>query len=245
MNVIKERLTQREMDCLKIVICDDSVSYSLFLQKQCAQVLGEMELEADFLLIHELGELKKIIENDEPDILFLDIMIGEQSSIDFLTRNKLDTPKRVVIMTSFPEEAYNISKIDNALFMVKSRTEKDYLKELLEKLISRADFSVRLDVRSDGVDYIIKTADIIYIESLGNYLMIFLKDKTLKTRGTISGFYKRLPHCFLRIHKSYIVNMDCVARCSPHKFDMINGTSIFVNPKKYAELKNKFDRYIG
>lgn len=230
---------------IKILICDDNTAYSLLLKRELLEILSELRQNAEFILIQEFEQLKRQIENNVIDIIFLDIVIDNLSSIDYLTQNKLTVPGKIIIMTSYPEEAYNLSKIDNALFMVKSRTYKDYLRELLLKALNTQKVPSILAVKSEGKNLIIKTADIIYIESVRNNLLIHLKSKTIKTRSTIIGFYKNLPFNFLRIHKSYIINMDTVTETSPYSFVLNDGTSIQVNPKKYAELKTKYKKYIA
>ncbi|GAA4826158.1 hypothetical protein GCM10023331_08450 [Algivirga pacifica] len=64
-----------------------------------------------------------------------------------------------------------------------------------------------LNIRSNRKNYRITPEDIIYVESLSDYIHIHLKDdSTLKTHEKISHFHKQLPASFLRIHRSFIVN---------------------------------------
>jgi len=64
-------------------------------------------------------------------------------------------------------------------------------------------------VRSERKNTIILFDNIEYIESLGNYIKIFTSsDKTIVSKEKISSIVERLPECFLRIHRSYIVNRN-------------------------------------
>jgi DNA-binding LytR/AlgR family response regulator len=53
--------------------------------------------------------------------------------------------------------------------------------------------------------------EILYIESLADYIKIHLRDKTIITRETISSIEAKLPqHDFLRVHRSFIVAVNAI-----------------------------------
>lgn len=232
---------------MNIVICDDINSYALFLKKSLTEILNNMSIEAEFTLISELSDLETHLNNTDADLIFLDIMFKNESSINWWLKNFNSKNINVIFMTSYPEEAYNISEVDNALFMVKSRTDSEQLKRLILKSFShianRASNPIAIKVKSSV--YTVKTNDIIFIESYGNSIIIHLENKTLKTRSTISGFLKKLPFNFIRIHKSYIVNMNYVIRTEPYKFLLKNDITIAVNPRKFTDLEQKYQQYIS
>ncbi|NBC64296.1 MAG: hypothetical protein GVY07_01365 [Bacteroidetes bacterium] len=63
-----------------------------------------------------------------------------------------------------------------------------------------------ITVRADRKNHQIKLDDIIYLESLSDYVKIHFNNQTLTTRETISSFEENLPETFVRIHRSYIIN---------------------------------------
>ncbi|MDZ7719608.1 MAG: LytTR family transcriptional regulator DNA-binding domain-containing protein [Balneolaceae bacterium] len=68
-----------------------------------------------------------------------------------------------------------------------------------------------ITIRADRKNHQIKLDDIIYLESLSDYVKLHTSDQTLTTRETISSFEKTLPETFIRIHRSYIVNQEHVS----------------------------------
>jgi two-component system, LytTR family, response regulator LytT len=74
-----------------------------------------------------------------------------------------------------------------------------------EKESLKTDF---ITVKSDRANQQIKLKDILYIESLSDYVNIHTSKKSVATRATISSFEKSLPETFLRIHRSFIVNRE-------------------------------------
>ena len=65
-----------------------------------------------------------------------------------------------------------------------------------------------IEMKADKRTYRLRTSDILYLESLGNYVTYHLKDKRLISYTSLSECASRLPANFLRVHKSYIVNRE-------------------------------------
>lgn len=63
-----------------------------------------------------------------------------------------------------------------------------------------------ITVRADRASHQVKLDDIIYLESLSDYVKLHIGDQSLTTRETISSFERSLPETFIRIHRSYIIN---------------------------------------
>ena len=65
-----------------------------------------------------------------------------------------------------------------------------------------------IELKADKRTYRLRTSDILYLESLGNYVTCHLKDKRLISYTSLNECANRLPGNFMRIHKSYIVNRE-------------------------------------
>lgn len=96
---------------------------------------------------------------------------------------------------------------------------------LLYKRVRNNEFKVRqlmkekealktefITVRADRKNHQVKLDDIIYLESLNDYVKIHTTEQTITTRETISSFEESLPETFVRIHRSYIVNQDYIEK---------------------------------
>ena len=71
-----------------------------------------------------------------------------------------------------------------------------------------------ITVRADRSNHQIKLNELIYLESLSDYVKIHYNDQSLTTRDTISSFEENLPETFVRIHRSYIVNLNYITEFS-------------------------------
>jgi two-component system LytT family response regulator len=74
----------------------------------------------------------------------------------------------------------------------------------------------RIALKDQGRVRLIDVAEVLYIESEGNYVLFHLKQGTLMIRDTMTRIEQRLkPHGFVRIHRSVIVNRDAVSEFHP------------------------------
>jgi len=91
---------------------------------------------------------------------------------------------------------------ENEVRLNKLKDEKDALKTSF------------ITVRADRSNHQIKLDELIYLESLSDYVKIYFNEQSLTTRDTISSFEESLPETFIRIHRSYIVNLDYITEFS-------------------------------
>ena len=63
--------------------------------------------------------------------------------------------------------------------------------------------------------------------------------------STLKDFSKNLPVNFLKVHKSFIVNMNHITAFKPHKFIVSNSREIPVPMKKYAKITEQYTHYIN
>ncbi|PWN07546.1 LytR/AlgR family response regulator transcription factor [Rhodohalobacter mucosus] len=64
--------------------------------------------------------------------------------------------------------------------------------------------------------------EILYLESFGDYVKIHTRDRVVTTRKNISDLDESLPYSFIRIHRSFIVNRDCIERYSSSEVHVNN-----------------------
>jgi two-component system LytT family response regulator len=79
-----------------------------------------------------------------------------------------------------------------------------------------ADFLRRIAVRQDNRFLVVKTEEITWIDSAANYVQLHVLDKTFLLRITMNELEAKLdPDIFVRVHRTTIVNLDCVLEITP------------------------------
>lgn len=182
------------------------------------------------------------------DLIFLDINMPELTGFDFI--KTLTNPPAIILTTAYSThalESYNFGVVDYLLkpiefsrflkaidrfFSLKSPMQTEAEKPLLQ---SEASITVKVD--SEMID--VPLAEIIYTQSLGNYVKLVTTQKKYLCSITTTDIEKRLPHNrFMRIHKSHIISLERIEKFLFTSV-MMNGVELPVGITYRRKLEEK------
>jgi DNA-binding LytR/AlgR family response regulator len=148
------------------------------------------------------------IKKQKVDLIFLDISMPFISGIDFI--KTLQNPPEIILTTAYKEfaiESYELNVLD---YLLKPISFERFLKainklenktsEVMKPVINHSENDVFIYVKSEKKNVKILLKEILFIESLKDYIKIHLPNKTIITQVQISAIEQRLPDNFLRIH---------------------------------------------
>ena len=180
-------------------------------------------------------EAFEVLKTTDVDIIFLDIQMPHITGIDFL--RTLKNPPKAILTTAYRQYALDGFELDVIDYLLKPISFQRFLKAMNRyfesvSLKMQNDTSHNSDarerfiyVKSDKKNHKIFLTDILFIESLKDYILIRTKERKIISKIPISHFGKQLPiPDFIRIHKSYIVSID--------KIDSFNNEIIDVAGKE-------------
>lgn len=179
------------------------------------------------------------------DLIFLDIEMPEISGLDFL--RSLANPPKVIIISAhrtYAIEGFDLNVIDYLLKPVaidrfKLAIEKYENNKIANHLDIKNVMGDYLFIRADRKHYKIDFTEILFIESQADYLIIHSNhQKTWKTKETLSSIENKLPSSFVRIHRSYIVNMEHVKAINRELVEI--GNEELPVSKSFREVITKF-----
>jgi DNA-binding LytR/AlgR family response regulator len=164
-------------------------------------------------------EALEIISKSQIDLVLLDINMPEISGLTLA--RVIDKKTKVIFTTAYREYAVDGFDIQAVDYLLKPISFDRFLKAI-NKFFDLPEFSIGKDpvvleqsktdfifVRSERKMVKINFDEILYVESLSDYIKIFTKGKTVITRETISNMEAKLPNSrFLRIHRSFLVGID-------------------------------------
>ncbi len=173
-------------------------------------------------------EARQFLENDTVDAIFCDINMPDLNGMDFV--KSLTTPPLIVFTTAYAEYAVEGFKVAAVDYLLKPFGLQDFQRaanRLQERLAPPSSLHSTLSSENANVvflksDYrIIKVAinDIRYIEAMSEYLKVHLRNeqKPITTLLSMKKIEERLPHNFMRIHRSYIVNLDDIREVNKNR----------------------------
>jgi len=221
------------MKKLTCIIVDDEPVARKILQEFVEKV-PFMDLQGKFENAAKAGTY---LQSNETDLMFLDIEMPKVSGLQFLQNNEIKP--LVIITTAFPQyalEGYELDIIDYLLkpfafsrFQKAVQKAKEYYE--LKNTTSANLFSDYIFVKSEKRIEKIELKDILYIESLGNYVTIHVDNKKFIAYLTLKSLEGQLPaHEFIKIHQSFLV------ACS--KITAIEGNEIKLNSRSLPISRN-------
>lgn len=180
-------------------------------------------------------EAFQVINSHEVDLIFLDINMPEISGLSFAKAISKST--KVIFTTAYREYAvdgFDLQAVDYLLkpisFERLLQAVNKYLGEIPQEVhpteSHQSEKNDSIFVRADRKMIKVTFSEISYIESLSDYVKIFLKDRTIVTRETISNIEAKLPkNDFIRVHRSFIVAFSGIESFTK-EFVEVNGKVI-------------------
>src|SRR5687768_9974452 len=199
---------------LKCIIVDDEPLAIEILEAYVGKV-DQLQLVSTF---RNAVSAFTFLQEHPVDLIFLDIQMPKLSGIDFL--KTLKDPPKVIFTTAFRDYAIQGFELEIVDYLLKPIPFDRFLKAVAKVLHqpSAPPTSVsKQEIASDNYVYfkvdkkMIKTkmADVLYIESIKDYVKVKTPDKEIVTQQKISYLEESLPReQFLRIHRSFIVNLE-------------------------------------
>lgn len=174
-------------------------------------------------------EAVEILKKTDVDLIFLDIQMPHLTGIEFL--EALENKPLTILTTAYSEYAMEGFRLQVVDYLLKPITFKRFFQAALK---AKEVFELKSHVYNENVnvyvrqgDSFVKIAwtDILYVESMQNYLKLHFNDKTLIIHQTMTSLEEMLPKdSFFRIHKSFLVNIAHI--------ETINGGRIFVDNRE-------------
>lgn len=197
------------MKPLKCIIVDDDPLSREALRNSIGRHSG-LRLEGSY---HNALEAKMALTKKDLDLVFLDVEMPEMTGFELL--NSYKNIPQVIMVTSNKSHAFEAFRYDVTDFISKPIDHARF-EQAVERVLKYAqNMPQRVEehnivVKSDGVLVKLNAGEIDYVEAMGDYIKVVLADSNYVVHSTMKAFITQLPDSFLRVHKSYIVNLDKV-----------------------------------
>ena len=226
---------------LRILICDDHDMFTRKLRGDIRALLpGTKANIRAFTALEDIPE--SVLEGC--DLAFLDIdFAGKQyTGLDIASKLRRSRPDAVIIfVTNYIEYAPEGYEVGAFRYILKSELERKlpmYLQQALERLESGREV---LKLRVNGELVTIPLPQIRYIESSQHTVIVHTSAREHTAYASLSELEEQLePKGFLRIHKSYLVNMAHLKKYQSQQAVLSDGTVLRVSARSYGAQKEKY-----
>jgi len=218
------------MQKTRCIIVDDEPDAIKLIRKYCQQIDG-LEVVAEFT-----NSLKAMsyISTQSIDLLFLDIEMPNLSGIKLI--KSLAISPKVIITTAYRKYALEGFELEVIDYLLKPITFERFLKAInkyntfyshkaiaYEPVKEQNDFVILKDGKKFHRVYF---SDILYVEGMNEYIKVHLPDNYLTLKRSLTSLENILPvNLFVRIHRSYIVNIPYITS--------FTSSNVLLNKKEF------------
>lgn len=245
------------------LIVEDEKKARNFLKNLISSECEELEIVAE---AETVSEALDKVNRFKPDIIFLDIQLGKERSLDMLqSMNYAD--HKIIFITAYEEyaiDAFRFSAVDyilkpinpdlliSSIHSVIQKLEEEDIKNNLDVLVHNLSEGDRknkkLVLSTMDMVHLVELKDIVWCESEVNYTRFYLTNGTkLLISKTLKEYEAQLTsHGFMRVHKSYLVNLDHLSAFNKKEggfLIMSDGAQVPVAVRKKEEFMKIFDRW--
>ncbi|MBQ4414046.1 MAG: response regulator transcription factor [Prevotella sp.] len=195
-------------------------------------------------------EARKFLENDTVDAIFCDINMPDLNGMDFV--KSLAVPPLIVFTTAYSEYAVEGFKVNAVDYLLKpfglqdlqraANRIKDRLTESVAAAKPATDSDDSLFLKTDYRIVKVSIPDIRYVEAMSEYLKVWIEGeaKPIITLLSMKKMQEHLPNNFMRIHRSYIINLN--------KIQEVNKNRVIMDTDTYLPIgdlyKDAFQAYL-
>ena len=237
----------------KVIIIDDE-PLARSIVKEFISKHPDLEIVAE---CNNGFEGAKSIEKHQPDLIFLDIQMPKINGFEML--EIIDENPAVIFTTAFDEyaikafETYAIDyllkpftqdRFDRSIDKWKKNNTPIKASDVSSTPNKQPDEQLRIVVKDGGNIKIIPTEDVLYIEAYDDYVKIHTEGKYHLKKKTMSYYENTLnSKNFIRIHRSYIININVLTRIesfekNSYRATLTNGEALPISRTAYSGLKS-------
>lgn len=214
---------------LRCIIVDDEPVARKILQEFTEQV-PYLELAGKF---ENALKAETFLQDNRVDIMFLDIEMPKLTGLQYLKAHNVQP--LVILTTAFPQYALEGYELDVIDYLLKPIAFTRFLKavqkarefaELKNNATPQDDNASFIFVRSDKRIEKVELEDILYVESLGNYVTICTEHKKIIAYLTLKSIESQLPSAqFIKIHQSFVVSLSRISAIEGNQV-LLKNTSL-------------------
>jgi len=241
---------------VRVAVCDEMLAHTdgilALLEDFRNEKKGLMTL--DFKVFKSGGQLIESIDSGERfDIFLLEIAVPDVDGIALAKHIRtFDKNVPIVFLTKSKHYALDAFKVSAYQYMQKPILKKNFF-PLLEKLIAlyQLDSDTMFLISAPGRKIVVNYSNVIVVEHSGRILRFhmhsgdILESKTIRTTfgNAVSNILD--DRRFLRVHQSFVINMNYILELRSKVFLMKNGMEVPIPRPKYASIKRIFLRYLA
>lgn len=231
----------------KILICEDEPAFLEGLKKEIAILFEQEKKQCEFICCGSGAELEEEIKHQTPDLMFMDICLGDRDGMQLVEEYRKQAGKQVpVVFVSSMEDRVLEGYEVNALAFLYKRNYRDRLEKTIQRFFREYGEPERITIQGGGQITVLDLREIYYLEADGRKTLVHTETDSLQSDLSISAFSEELPgKFFFEVYKAVFVNLEHVSRIGDDEVLMENGDRVPMSRRKRKLVVQAVLQYIG
>lgn len=230
-----------------IGICDDGKELCAELENVLYEYGKKQGIKIEVSVWYTGESLCDFLRQDNSlDLLFLDIELISTDGIqvgNFIREELQNLETIIVYISSKSSYAMQLFQIQPLGFLIKPLEANEVEKILLKSIRLYEMKNQKFEYYSKGSTYKIPYKEIIYFCSQNKSISIFTKEKAIQFNGKLKEIALLMPHNFILIHQSYIINLDYMLEGSYELVKMQGGIILNISQPYRKSVRNQIMKY--
>lgn len=225
---------EREGILLNVAVIEDEMVYADYLEQlilQWAEGKGEIKVSVFLTSMNFFDKQSSILDYD---IIFIDIGLKYSDGIAVAERVRAAGYKNILIFTAdFDNRAIDGYRVNAYRYYLKPIKPCD-IKECMDYALNKK-VNEYFQYTYRGITSRVAFDEIICFESMQHYIDIHTVKATLCMKGALKDIQKQCPACFVRCHKSYIINTNYIVERQGKQLKLQNNRIVDIS-SRYSEV---------
>lgn len=234
---------------MNIIICDDNIDTLDNIKKYI-----NVETQIPNINVFTYDSSKKLIEDIKDnkifpiDLILLDIELGDDNGIAVASEIQfINSSIKIIFITGY-ESRYSQHIFKNVVpsgFITKP-IKREVLSSYINQIyLSSQEMHRIITLRNKLGEYSMSANEISYVESYRRSLIFHLKNDEYTFSKKLDDIIDLFPPCFVRCHKSYLVNLNAVAKMETTQFVLIDGSTVNISKSMRENTRKAYFKYKG
>lgn len=227
---------------MNIFICDDDINV---LNSISTILKDNLSNESNVYTYSDYKKLVNDLHNKKIDILIMDIVLDDELGVNIVKDNaRYLKDTQVIYITGYDDYIEDCFETNLIYILRKPINSKRLLQAVNKACNNLRDVNKSIIVKIGKDNKKINIKDINYIESEGRLIKFNLDREVIAVYGKISDVEEELGLLFVRVHKSYLVNMDRIVNYTIDKVELNNGKVLPISRTYTKSCKDIIFNYL-
>ena len=228
---------------IKVILCDDDPDFLKVLHNGVERTFSRLNIKTRIFSFNAPADISlELLAACDMAFLDIDFDREDRNGIDIArTLRQVNSHALIFFVTNYIDYApagYEVQAFRYILKRDMGEVLERYILQAMESMAAGQEF-LRLRDKEQTID--LPLEQITYLEVLDHYVSIHTGSENYTLNATLSGMESEMEeHGFLRIHKSYLVNMAHIRKFRSRECLLLDGTLLAVSEKNYSQQKQKY-----